>query len=57
MKNGNNNRTPQCNADGKTYSYDGNDPMGDILKTAPICVFFRTLDQVEDRKYDLNCDK
>ena len=43
--------------DGETYYYNGNDPMGDILKTGPICVFFRTLDQVEDREYDLDCDK
>ena len=50
-------RAGSVEADGETYYYDGNDPMGDILKTGPICVFLRTLDQVEDREYDLDCDK
>ena len=45
-------------ADGETYYYNGNDFLGrKAAKTAPVCVFFRTLDQVEDREYDLDCDK
>ena len=45
-------------ADGETYYYNGNDFLGrEAAKTAPVCVFFRTLDQVEDREYDLECDK
>ena len=44
--------------DGETYYYNGNDFLGrEAAKTAPVCVFFRTLDQVEDREYDLECDK
>ena len=43
--------------DGETYYYDGNDPFGDFLKTGPICTYFRTLEQVENREYNRDCDK
>ena len=45
--------------DGETYYYDGNDVLkqGKASQSAPACVFFRTLDQVEDHQYDLDCDK
>ena len=51
-------RASSVKADGQTYYYNGNDfPGRKAAKTAPVCVFFRTLDQVEDHEYDRNCDK
>ena len=51
-------RAGSVEADGVWYYYDGNDFLGDYVKTAPICELFRTnLDWVEDYKYDLDCDK
>ena len=51
-------RAGSVEVDGETYYYNGNDFLGrEAAKTAPVCVFFRTLDQVEDREYDLECDK
>ena len=44
-------------ADGKTYYYNGNDPMGRNLRVGPICTYFRTLEQVENQEYDRTCDK
>ena len=43
--------------DRETYYYNGNDPFRLSSNTAPVCLFFRTLEQVEDHKYDLDCDK
>ena len=41
-----------------TYYYDGNDFLGEDIKTSlPLCILFRTLEQVENTKYDLDCDK
>ena len=50
-------RAGSIEADGETYYYNGNDPMGDKSKAGPICTFFRTLDQVDSHKYDWDCDK
>ena len=50
-------RAGSVEADGETYYYDGNDPMGRNLKVGPICTYFRTLEQVENQEYDRNCDK
>ena len=45
--------------DGETYYYNGNDPMGtdSVGEWIRVCAFFRSLDQVEDREYDLKCDQ
>ena len=52
-------RAGSVEADGETYYYDGNDPMGtdSVGERIRVCAFFRTLNQVEDREYDLECDK
>ena len=50
-------RAGSVEADGETYYYNGNDPFGDFLKTGPICTYFRTLEQVENREYNRDCDK
>ena len=46
-------------ADGETYYYDGNDFLGSdsVAEWIRVCIFFRSLEQVEDREYDLDCDK
>ena len=43
-------------ADGETYYYNGNDPMGRNLKRGPLCTYFRTLEQVDNYEYDPDCD-
>ena len=50
-------RAGSVEADGETYYYNGNDILGRVPPRLPVCILFRTLDQVEDTKYDLDCDK
>ena len=43
--------------DGETYYYyDGNAFLGQESATAPLCHFFKTLEQVEISFYERNCD-
>ena len=44
-------------ADGETYYYNGNDFLGSDSDTAPLCFFFRTLEQVDSYTGNLDCDK
>ncbi len=44
-------------ADGETYYYNGNDILGRVPPRIPVCVLFRSLDQVENNEYNLDCDK
>ena len=44
-------------ADGETYYYNGNDILGRVPPSLPMCVLLRTLNQVDDNRYDLDCDK
>ena len=50
-------RAGSVEADGETYYYDGNDFLGSGSKTAPLCFFFRTLEQVDSYTGNLDCDK
>ena len=50
-------RAGSVEVDGETYYYDGNNFLGSNSGTFPICVFFRSLEQVEDKEYDSDCDK
>lgn len=43
--------------DGRTYFYERNDPMRRDLTTGPLCLYFRTLEQVEGNEHDMDCDK
>ena len=44
--------------DGETYYYNGNDFLGSdsVADWIRVCMFFRTLEQVETRNYSLDCD-
>ena len=44
-------------ADGETYYYNGNDILGRVPERLPMCVLLRTLEQVDNNKYDIDCDK
>ena len=52
-------RAGSVEADGETYYYNGNDFLGSdsVAEWIRVCMFFRSLEQVEDREYDLDCDK
>ena len=50
-------RAGSVEVDGETYYYDGNDFLGSGSKTAPLCFFFRTLEQVDSYTGNLDCDK
>ena len=46
-------RTGSVEVDGNVYYHNGNWPL--TQKIVPVCLFFATLDAVENRNYDLNC--
>ena len=52
-------RAGSVEADGQTYYYNGNDFLGSdsVAEWVRGCMFFRSLEQVEDREYDLECGK
>ncbi len=50
-------RAGSVEADGVAYYYNGNDILGRVPPRIPVCVLFRSLEQVENNEYNLNCDK
>ena len=44
-------------ADGERYYYNGNDFLGRVPPPLPLCILFRTLEQVDNYEYDRDCDK
>ncbi len=50
-------RAGSVEADGVAYYYNGNDILGRVPPRIPVCVLFRSLDQVENNEYNLSCDK
>ena len=45
-------------AEGRTGYYNGNDFLGEYVKFAPLCLLLdRTLEQIEDTQFNMDCDK